>query len=125
MTIDVENYKEKMEELLKDSIRVTPNTTQVYPQFHAEDKATFVPELIEKFPNCYSINNSTVAYVFDNGFFVTPYTNSVVNTLRANGFEYENFFVPFSNWDYPKEQQREWERLVKKAYDEKNVDSEE
>ncbi len=116
MTINVKMGKEKLEELLKESIRVTTNTTQVYPQFHAEDKATFVPELIEKFANCYSINNSTVAYVFDNGFFVTPYTSSVVETLRANGFKYENFYVPFSNWDYPKEQQWEWERLVKKAY---------
>jgi len=68
-----------------------------------------------KFNGCYATNNSTVCFVSDNEIFVTPYTRNVIRALNAAGFCQKYFYVPFSNWDYPKAEQSKWNLLREKA----------
>ena len=108
--------KYNMEDLINDSIRVYTGMIAVYPQFQSEEMI-HVEELIPKFPGRFSSNNSTVSFIHNNQFYVTPYTTTVMETLRANGFRKAYFYVPFSNWDYPKQESYKWEQLRKKASD--------
>ena len=72
-------------------------------------------EAISKFPSCYATNNSTIAFIYESRFFVTPYTRKAIKTLDQAGFTRTCFYVPFSNWDYPKERQAKWEYLRAQA----------
>lgn len=103
-----------MEELIKDSIRVTLDMVAVFPQLGKEE-AINVSEIVPKFPGRYATNNSTVAFVHSGSFYVTPYTRRAMSTLKANGFREADFYVPFSNWDYPKTEQSKWNSLKEKA----------
>lgn len=109
------NYNYTMEELVRNSIRVTPDTIVVYPQFAQEGTAN-VSEIVPKFPGRYAMNNSTVAFVYNNSFYVTPYTRQAMNALKANKFREDSFCVPFSNWDYPKNEYSKWSDLLQKAH---------
>ena len=104
-----------IEELINDSIRVIPGMIAVYPQYSQEEVIN-VSEIVPKFPGRYATNNSTVAFVHNGNFFVTPYTRSAMNLLAANGFKEAYFYVPFSNWDYPKAEKYRWEQLRAKAH---------
>lgn len=103
-----------IEELIKDSIRVIPGMIAVYPQYSQEEVIN-VSEIVPKFPGRYATNNSTVAFVHDGIFYVTPYTRKAVKTLRENGLSSDYFYVPFSNGDYPKSEQFKWNALRENA----------
>lgn len=103
-----------IELLKKESIWVYDGMVAVLPQFGQESTLN-LSELVPKFDGCFAANNSTVAFISDNKFFVTPYTRKVMETLKAAGFAEKYFCVPFSNWDYPKYQQAKWEFLRMKA----------
>ncbi len=104
----------ELEELKEQSVRIYNGMIAVYPQF-GEEEALDISSLIPKFNGCYASNNSTVCYVTENEVYVTPYTHAVRNTLCDNCFMEKSFFVPFSNWDYPKDEQQKWESLRGKA----------
>ena len=104
-----------MEGLKRNSVRVYPGMIAVYPQFNQEESLDLT-ELTPKFNGCYASNNSTVCYVDEEGIFVTPYTRSVIDTLRHEGFKSKFFYVSFSNWDYPKSEKEKWEYLRLKAH---------
>ncbi len=106
-------YK-KIEELISNSVRVIPGMIAVYPQYSQEEVIN-VSEIVPKFPGCYATNNSTVAFVHNGNFFVTPYTRNAMTVLTTNGFKKAYFFVPFSNWDYPKSEQLKWSVLRENA----------
>ena len=92
------------------AIKVYSGMIAVYPQFNHEE-ALNISELAPKFNGCYAVNNSTVCFVSNNEVFVTPYTRNTMRVLDSEGFVEKNFFVPFSNWDYPKKEQGKWESL--------------
>jgi len=128
MTITANNFKEvrkmakimKMGELICNSVRVIPGTRAFYPQY-GEEETIEIMDLVPKFPGCYATNNSTVAYIYEGAFYVTPYTRSVMATLNNQGFKERCFYVPFSNWDYPVREKARWEVLreaARKSYDE-------
>ena len=105
-----------MDSLKKDgAIRVYSGMIAVYPQF-AQEEALNISELAPKFNGCYAVNNSTVCFVSNNEVFVTPYTRNTMSTLRSAGFVEKYFFVPFSNWDYPKNEQFKWNSLREEAH---------
>lgn len=104
----------KIEELINDSIRVTTGMIAYYPQF-SQAETINVSEIVPKFPGRYAINNSTVAFVHDGNFYVTPYTRDVKTVLVNNGFKHEYFNVPFSNWDYPQAEVVKWNALRENA----------
>lgn len=105
-----------METLKQESIRVYTGMIAVFPQFQQEE-ALNISEVLPKFPGCnvFAVNNSTVSFIHEDEFFVTPYTRDVISTLRAAGFVEKSFYVPFSNWDYPKAEEAKWNMLRKKA----------
>lgn len=103
-----------METLKKESVRVYTGMTVVFPQFQKEDTLN-ISGLVPKFNGCYAVNNSTVCYVADDEVYVTPYTRSNMATLREAYFMEKYFYVPFSNWDYPKTEEVKWTMLRNKA----------
>lgn len=98
-----------MENLRQDSIRVRHGMITVYPQYNAEDVIHLSD--VATFNGAYSSNNGTLAFVENDTFFVTPATRRAYKALRAAGFVERYFYVPFSNWDYPKEEKKRWEEL--------------
>lgn len=61
------------------------------------------------------MNNATVCVVNHDEVFVIPYMKEVMEVLQNNGFTEKHFYVPFSNWDYPKFEQKAWEDLRREA----------
>lgn len=104
----------EMDSLKKLAVRVYSGMIVVFPQFKQEE-ALNISELTPKFNGCYAVNNSTVCFCFENDVFVTPYTNAVIDSLESAGFRKKYFYVPFSNWDYPKFEQVKWNSLREKA----------
>ncbi len=103
-----------MDSLKEQAVRVYSGMIVVYPQFSREETLN-VSRRMRKFNGCYATNNSTVAFVSDNEVFVTPYTRLVISSLCSAGFHQDYFDVPFSNWDYPKDEQLKWNTLREKA----------
>lgn len=103
-----------METLKKDSVRIYPGMVAVFPQFNQEETLNLM-ELASKFNGRYATNNSTVCYVSDGEVYATPYTRSALSILRNAGFSRSEFYVPFSNGDYPKAEQYQWTALREKA----------
>lgn len=109
------NKQITMEHLKTESIHVTDGTVIMFPQYQ-KTETLCISNLIPKFPGCFATNNSTVSFITTDGhFFVTPYTTKKIHLLKELGFSKENFYVPFSNWDYPIIEQSLWELLQKDA----------
>ena len=102
-------------ELKKNSLKLYDGMVVIYPQFHQEDILSLDGE--PKFDGRhYAINNSTVAYVENDGsYYVCPWSKSAISVLRDEGFKEKSFYVPFSNWDYPKKEEETWQRLREAA----------
>lgn len=66
-----------------------------------------------KFNGCYAVNNSTASYVDEDGIFVVPISEGVIETLEKAGFKKEIFAVPFSSGYTPEEGSEKW-RAIKK-----------
>ncbi len=98
----------------RGSVKVHNGMVVVFPQF-CQRVLLDVSEQASKFNGCYAVNNSTIAFVFDNEVYVTPETNKVRQTLDDAGFRMSCFAVPFSNWDYPFEAKEKWETLRSRA----------
>ena len=104
-----------MENLKKMSIEIVPGTIAVWPQF-GQEEVIHVEELRSKFPSHYATNNSTICFVDETGkIFVTPYTRKAIVTLKEASYKEATFYVPFSNWDYPKHQKTRWLSLKEEA----------
>ena len=104
-----------IEKLINDSIRVYDGMTVFYPHSAKAEAINNMSELAPKFNGCYATNNSTVAFVHNGNFYVTPYTREAIRTLMDSGFLKEDFYVPFSNGDYPRDEQHKWEVLRLRA----------
>lgn len=106
-----------LDSLKNEAVRVYTGMTVIFPQFSKEEILN-ISGLAPKFNGRYAMNNSTVAFVSDGEVYAIPYTRSVMDTLKKAGFRHDYFYVPFSNWDYPKNEQTKWERLCYKAHQE-------
>ena len=100
--------------LKEDAIQVYNGMITVFPQFSTE-KTLNISEMVPKFNGCYAMNNSTVCFISENKAYVIPYTRNVMNVLHSEGFKKEYFYVPFSNWDFPKSEPSKWENLKERA----------
>ena len=103
-----------MDSLKEEAIRVYPGIAVVFPQT-AQEETLNISDLAPKFNGCYAVNNSTVCFVSENEIFAIPQTRLVIRSLHSAGFRQEHFYVPFSNWDYPKREQAKWKYLQEKA----------
>ncbi len=102
-----------MKKLINDSIQVIEGMTAVFR--NGEEVFLHVSECESKFNGCYAINNSTICFVLNGNVYVTPYFKVAEKTLQENGLHRENFYVPFSNGDYPKRQKEKWSTLCQQA----------
>lgn len=106
-----------MKNLEKNSINIYPGIIVHWPQSDKNEPLDMT-ETALKFHGCFAANNSTVTFVNDQGeVFVTPYTRQVIMTLDNAGYKncHSNFYVPFSNGDYPIKEKNQWLLLRKKA----------
>lgn len=99
-----------MEAIKEAAVRAYTGMVAIFPQYGVEETLD-VSDLIPKFNGAVCVNNSTVAFVDDNQVFVIPYFRSVMRVLSDNGFKDAYFYVPFSNWDYPKTEAAKWKAL--------------
>ena len=104
-----------MLKLKENSIHIVGNITVCWPQHGDRETILDMSEARSKFNGCYATNNSTICFVDNHEVFVTPYTRKVMATLWNNGFSEKRFYVPFSNWDYPKFEKTRWYQLCEKA----------
>ncbi len=102
-----------IKELVDTSVRIYSGITIVHAQTSQELSldCSWAP----KFNGCYAVNNSTVAFVYKFTLYVIPYTRDVIKVLESSGFNEKTFFVPFSNWEYPKAESEYWASLRAKA----------
>ena len=100
----------------KEAVRIYPGITIVSRRTQEEERLD-ISDQIPMLNGYFAVNNSTVCFVTSNEMYVTPYTNQVIESLMATGLKKSNFYVPFSNCDYPKEQKEKWEALRKSAKD--------
>lgn len=112
--LEDEKMAKTMEQIKKElSVRTYAGMMVVFPQFQKEESLNL--DWAPKFNGCYAVNNSTVALVSDGELFVTPYTADIMDALNEAGFHEEYFYVPFSNWDYPKFEKVKWDELTARA----------
>lgn len=105
----------KFKELVEHSVAVYDGMVVYYPHWGKEDRITSVSEIVSKFNGRFAVNNSTIAFVFDQSLYATPYTTEAITTLEESCYRREYFYAPFSNGDYPKLEQEKWKQLRREA----------
>lgn len=100
-----------LKELMADSIKIYCGMVIIYPREKIERSAYY--KGIEECNECFSVNNDVIAYIFDNEMYVTPNTKRALEVLNSCHFLLKNFYVPFSNEDYPKKEKERWSELRK------------
>lgn len=98
--------KYTLEQLINDSVQVYTGMIAVWPQYEKEETIDFD---IATFNRSYASNNGILAFVTDGKLYVTPSTRRAYAAL--SGFSQKYFYVPFSNGDYPKNEQYRWNQL--------------
>ena len=104
-----------MENLKKNSIRIDGSIVVCWPQQGDKEETVDMTDIGLEFDESYCSNNSTICFVHRGEVFVTPYTSKAMSTIRDAGLAYRSFYVPFSNWDYPKHEKDRWSHLCEMA----------
>ena len=64
----------------------------------------------------YSCKKIFVAFVDSKGtLYAIPDLEGVQEVLSKNGYIKSNFYVPFSNWDFPNKCRKKWKEFLKIA----------
>lgn len=105
-----------MKALVSNSILVCDGTVACFPQLGKEEELQ-VSEITAEHNKCYAVNNSIIAFVRNNQLHVTPYTDAAIRTLKNAKYHQETFYVPFSNWDYPRDNKETWDALCANAHE--------
>jgi len=106
-------FKELVDlEILKErAIIVTDGMKTHFPHFSKTETINISNLSIT--PKTYAYNNGIIAFVSeDNEFYVIPDFKETQKILVENGYKKDNFYVPFSNWNYPVELKDYWESLI-------------
>ena len=101
-----------MQELINRSMKCYQGMMVEHFNPNVEDQPLDISGMIPKFNGAYCTNNSTVCYVLEDNVYVCPYTRANVDVLNQEGFKKECFYVPFSNWDLPKNEKLEWKKIL-------------
>ena len=106
-----------LSELVDRSIRIDNSVVVYWSQFNEEEIVNITKYLQEDKAFCKE--TSAVAFVYNNCFYVTRYTRSVMSVLETEGFKKTYMYVPFSNGSCPSfELCAEWEHVCKHADEE-------
>lgn len=99
-----------LNEVKEAAIAISTSIRVSWPQNKSE--TDYVPNFNSEQDKHYGINNGVVSFIQDRVQYVIPAMSSVVEILRDNGFEYDNYiYVPFSNWEHPTYEGQKWEAL--------------
>ncbi|MBR2709548.1 hypothetical protein IKE72_00500 [Candidatus Saccharibacteria bacterium] len=104
-----------LKELKDNSIQIHGTVVVCWPQYGDKQSVTDMRSIAVRFNDCYAVNNSVICFVNNNEVFVTPYTREAITVVEESGLIERHFYVPFSNWDYPKFEARRWQRLQMEA----------
>lgn len=99
-TINLDSLKEGSVHIYKGMISVSP--------YAARELTLDLSEINERFNECYSIQCRTVGFVSEGELYVTPCSDLVIRSLEALGFKQAEFYVPFNQNDYPKNETEKW-----------------
>lgn len=102
------------EDYRNEALKVYCGMITVYPQNKRKERINITDEVM-RYENCFSINNSSVAFVYGGEFYVHPYTNGLIDSLESEKLKKAEFDVPFSKWDYPESESEKWFGLLKQA----------
>lgn len=104
-------------ELKAKAIALNAPIKVCWPQ-RGDKQETLNPDYVANsiLEHSYAINNGTIAFVDEAVLYVIPYFRKAMSILQDNGFIAKNFYVPFSNWDYPVMKKARWEELKNEAY---------
>ena len=103
-----------VQELINYSVRIYDGMTIVWPQYDKEEPLYFACNSAT-FNGCYAVNNGTLGFGVGCDLYVTPYTRRAIRILHEEAFTRKEFYVPFSNWDYPKAEAEKWQFLKEEA----------
>jgi hypothetical protein len=104
-----------LKELKDKSIKVNGTIMVCWPQYGDKQSVTDMRSVAMQFDGCYAVNNSVICFVNNHEVFVTPYTREAIAIMEESGLIERHFHVPFSNWDYPKLEERRWHQLQQEA----------
>lgn len=94
-----------MKKLMENSIHIIDSIWVCWPQYGGDKEETIeITPIKMKFDDAYSINNSTICFVTNHDVYVTPFTKDAIATLEKAGLTEKVFYVPLSNWEYPKDE---------------------
>lgn len=63
-------------------------------------------------PKTYAVNFNVCCWVDEDGkTYVGPFAPKLKTLLKKEGYKKEDFYVPFSHWDFPCELNRKWDEL--------------
>lgn len=105
---------ESIGSLKENSIHIYSGMISVSPSEASESEINMA-NAINKFNNCYAVKRPTVCFISDGIAYATPYTDKLIRSLKAAGLKEKEFYVPFSEGDYPKNEATRWVILKKKA----------
>ena len=100
-----------LEKLKEMSIAINHSTMAIRPK--ENKKVIFNPSVDPKMEHCFCSNAGVVAFVTDGKMYVTPYMASVMAVLNREGFTRKTMNVPFSNDEYPIDEKKKWDALLK------------
>lgn len=108
-------------EILKErAVIVTDGMKTHFPQFSKTE--TIHVSNLNITPKTYAYNNGIIAFVDeDKVFYAIPDFKGTQKTLVENGYKKDNFYVPFSNWNYPVDLKDYWESLIELRRAEKSA----
>ncbi len=105
----------KLSVLIKNSIDVSGKTQVGWHKKGRKNKTLDMRKAGVKYDEEYSVHNNVICFVHRKRVFVTPFTRQRMATLDDAGFRPNNFYVPFSNGDYPVDKRKRWEQLMTEA----------
>ncbi|MBR3164182.1 hypothetical protein IKF15_02665 [Candidatus Saccharibacteria bacterium] len=87
----------EVQKLIDRSVAIYPGDLLYYPQWRLSQEVTAdqLPDA-ESFADCYAVNNSTIAYIYEGQYYVTKVTSSNLKLLNECGFIEQHFFVALS-----------------------------
>ena len=96
-----------MDSLKEIAVHIHTGMVSVFPNEATESRLD-LSEIKKEFNGCYSLQSPTISFIHNSEMYAIPYTDRVVRSLEVAGLKRANFYVPFSQGDYPKNETSKW-----------------
>ena len=108
-------HREALLALEENSIRINPGTRVVFPQWSLEEQVSLDRWKAYFGQRVYAVENDVICFLDGVNVYVTPWNSEKEDILRKLLYEKRAFYVPFSHWDYPRDEKEFWEQLFEEA----------